>query len=675
MLIAVMAFIGIGAMAQSRQDSYNYQRGMEAVQNDKVDEAIEYFNKDLEENPKNGYSYSWLAYLRYYKEEYGKAMTAVEKAISNLPKKDKEFMVFAYNTRGDIYLELEDTVKAIADYTAAVKVDPKQYSGYERMAGLYFQQGRYVEADADYRKMIELAPGNVRGYIGLGRSAAAQDRLEDAVRQFDCAVKLDAAYSYGYSFRAAAYMKMGKWDEATDDIVSSYSVGWDDIVSDVVYSIKDPARTLLLAKMRVQAAKQPHEPKWPYLIGILYTYDNEYENAIKWWGEAVAIEPSATIYGKISATYREIGEYDNALDYINKALELDSTRIGDMILKALIYSDMDKLQLAVSELDNVIAKNPEYAVGYRSRAWYKSLMGDKDGAVEDYSTAIALIPKLADALVCRGQIYAEQGKKELAEADFKKVVEIEDTPEKYACVHYAYQGLGQNDKAIAAMDTIIARDTTDCGTLYDAACLYSRMHDKQKALQYLEKSLRLGYKDFSHINHDFDMDFLRGTEEFKALIRKYQELAKKTAGAAGSGAAERKPLETVTTEVPFVREDGICKVKCSINGLPLHFYFDTGASDVTLSMVEATFMMKNGYLSDKDVVGSQRYVDANGEVSVGTVINLKNVSFGDLELKNIRASVVRNQKAPLLLGQSVLGRLGKIEIDNGSRMLRITQRK
>lgn len=60
LLIAVMAFIGIGAMAQSRQDSYNYQRGMEAVQNDKVDEAIEYFNKDLEENPKNGYSYSWL---------------------------------------------------------------------------------------------------------------------------------------------------------------------------------------------------------------------------------------------------------------------------------------------------------------------------------------------------------------------------------------------------------------------------------------------------------------------------------------------------------------------------------------------------------------------------------------------------------------------------------------
>jgi clan AA aspartic protease (TIGR02281 family) len=133
--------------------------------------------------------------------------------------------------------------------------------------------------------------------------------------------------------------------------------------------------------------------------------------------------------------------------------------------------------------------------------------------------------------------------------------------------------------------------------------------------------------------------------------------------------------ETVTSEIPFVKEDGVCKVKCKINDLPLYFVFDTGASDVTLSMVEATFMMKNGYLTSSDVVSSKRYMDANGDVSVGTVINLKNVNFGGLDLNNVRASVVRNQKAPLLLGQSVLGRLGKIEIDNSKHILKITHLK
>ena len=128
----------------------------------------------------------------------------------------------------------------------------------------------------------------------------------------------------------------------------------------------------------------------------------------------------------------------------------------------------------------------------------------------------------------------------------------------------------------------------------------------------------------------------------------------------------------IISEIPFVKENGVCKVLCKINGLPLHFVFDTGAADVTLSLVEANFMIKNGYLTANDVVGSQRYMDANGDIAVGTVINIKEVRFGDCVLTNVRASAVKNQRAPLLLGQSVLGRLGKIEINNSGRILKIT---
>ncbi|MDY4941879.1 MAG: retropepsin-like aspartic protease [Candidatus Limisoma sp.] len=155
-----------------------------------------------------------------------------------------------------------------------------------------------------------------------------------------------------------------------------------------------------------------------------------------------------------------------------------------------------------------------------------------------------------------------------------------------------------------------------------------------------------------------------------ALVSKYKSAKVSTYREQSNHVTNKEPI---ITEIPFTKEDGICKVKCQINGLPLHFVFDTGASDVALSMVEATFMMKNGYLSKNDVIGNQRYMDANGNVNVGTVINIKNVNFGGLNLNNIRASVVRNQKAPLLLGQSVLARLGKIEIDNAKNVIKITQ--
>jgi len=128
-------------------------------------------------------------------------------------------------------------------------------------------------------------------------------------------------------------------------------------------------------------------------------------------------------------------------------------------------------------------------------------------------------------------------------------------------------------------------------------------------------------------------------------------------------------------EIPFTASNGVTKVDCTINGLPLNFIFDTGASDVTISQTEANFMYKNGYLQAKDVVGKQRYQTADGNVSVGTVFIIDHINFGGLELTGVKASVVENQKAPLLLGQTVLKRLGKIEIDNEKRVLKITTKQ
>ena len=86
-------------------------------------------------------------------------------------------------------------------------------------------------------------------------------------------------------------------------------------------------------------------------------------------------------------------------------------------------------------------------------------------------------------------------------------------------------------------------------------------------------------------------------------------------------------------------------------------------------------MYKNDYLSAKDIVGESAFIDANGDISNGTVINLKKVSFAGIDLENVKASVVSNDKAPLLLGQTVLSRLGKVEIDYDKNVIRITSKE
>ncbi len=120
-------------------------------------------------------------------------------------------------------------------------------------------------------------------------------------------------------------------------------------------------------------------------------------------------------------------------------------------------------------------------------------------------------------------------------------------------------------------------------------------------------------------------------------------------------------ISLAQTVVQMTRLNGVSVIPCKVNGLNLNFIYDTGASDVSISLVEAGFMLKNGYLTESDFIGSQRYSDANGNIEEGVTINLRSIIIGGLLIKDIQATIVKNTKAPLLLGQSALSKLGIVQ--------------
>lgn len=108
---------------------------------------------------------------------------------------------------------------------------------------------------------------------------------------------------------------------------------------------------------------------------------------------------------------------------------------------------------------------------------------------------------------------------------------------------------------------------------------------------------------------------------------------------------------------------GVYEIPIEINSSKMNFVFDTGASDITISEVEAIFLLKQGTLTEEDIIGTEYYRIADGSISDGTVINLKTVKIGNKTLHNVKASVIHNMQAPLLLGQSALAQFGKVSID------------
>ena len=117
-----------------------------------------------------------------------------------------------------------------------------------------------------------------------------------------------------------------------------------------------------------------------------------------------------------------------------------------------------------------------------------------------------------------------------------------------------------------------------------------------------------------------------------------------------------------------LEESGIYTIPCEVNGLKLKFVFDTGAADVHLSLVEAAFMLKNGYIDEDDFLGTGTYSMADGSISENAMVNLKTIKIGNTTIHNVQACVSSKIDASLLLGQSAIQKLGKYSID-GSYLL------
>ena len=108
------------------------------------------------------------------------------------------------------------------------------------------------------------------------------------------------------------------------------------------------------------------------------------------------------------------------------------------------------------------------------------------------------------------------------------------------------------------------------------------------------------------------------------------------------------------------KQNGVYKISCSVNGAKMKMIFDTGASMVSISQSMANFLYENDYISDSDILGKGTSRTADGSIVDNVVINLKDIEISGLHIKNVQATVISSQNAPLLLGQSAIQKLGRI---------------
>ena len=663
--------MALPGFSQSREDNrpYNLQKAYEVLQNDHdEDQALKLLSDQIKSTPDN--VECWLLMCRIYRnqKEYGRAMSSVNEAIRvNKPKKSGFVNSTLYWWKSSVYDDMDNNEQEIEWLKKAL--DAARKDNKENVQNIsfdlgqaYYETKKYDESDAVYRQMVKEDETDQAAMTGLARNMIQREDYAGAVRMLDASQKYGDDYSETYRFRSEAYDKMGETDKAIDDALLWFEKD-EDAYDSAIIKLMMKHRTYAIAKAKTSMKSSDSKDAWRVLLLSIYEEAGEYENAIK---EYDSLEEDygkdEYIYAHRADCYDKLGLTDMALSEIEKAIELEAD-YSNICSKGGILRTAGRYAEAIEVFDQAIEVDPLYAFAYYAKGWCHELSGDDDKAMECYDLGIDLDKEYAYIYLMRGQIHLKRGDKIKAEEDFNTVLQLDTVVTDGSCRQYALHFLGRDDEADEWMQKLINDEPYDMGHYYDKACLYSRMGRTDEAVKALETALEMGYCAFPHIENDDDMDAIRGRDDFRALIVKYKE--KLAARIEKMGIDMTAVKEEQITEVPITRKaGGTFNVDCSVNGLALNMIFDTGASDVSISKVEADFMLKNNYLSMSDIKGKQYYQTADGGLSEGTVITLKEVRIGDAVLHNVDASVVKSQKAPLLLGESVLQKFGTFTVDN-----------
>ena len=119
-------------------------------------------------------------------------------------------------------------------------------------------------------------------------------------------------------------------------------------------------------------------------------------------------------------------------------------------------------------------------------------------------------------------------------------------------------------------------------------------------------------------------------------------------------------------EVRFpISAEGRIMVKAKVDGVPVHFLVDTGASDVVLSPRDAECI---GFDHAK-LRFDQAYRTAGGTIS-GAPVTLGQIAVGPIDMKNVKATINGRAMDTSLLGMSFLNRLSGFSVTDDTLILR-----
>ncbi len=320
---------------------------------------------------------------------YTEAVAEYTQAIRQDPK-----LAEAYNYRGVTRAKWGKYSKAIADYIQAIALNPKYAVAYSNRGAANNHLGQYAEAIADCTQAITLDPKYAAAYNNRGYANNHLGKYAEAIADCTQAIALDPKNAGAYNNRGIAYRNLGKYAEAIADYTQAITL----------------------------------DPKYARAYnnrGVANNHLGQYAEAIADCTQAITLDPKyAAAYNNRGYANNHLGKYAEAIADCTQAIALAPQVAAAYNNRGNAYRNLGQYAEAIADCTQAIVLNPQSAKAYNNRGLARNYLKQYPAAVEDFTKAIELAPTTAAYYLNRAEAYRALGQEDNAEADEERAKKL-----------------------------------------------------------------------------------------------------------------------------------------------------------------------------------------------------------------------------------------------------------
>src|SRR5262245_8980281 len=349
-----------------------------------------------------------------------------------------------YVLRGSGYARFKrDFDRAIADYTEALKLDPKNARGYGFRGGVHVRKGNLDRALTDLNEARRLDPRLPATYANLAAYYNAKGDYNRAVTEASEAIRLYHQHIYAFLHRGVGPENRGEFNKALADFrtARSYDPGKREVGG------QDASEGIARVEQKIAAIGASDWGScfnWPIAdekIGACTRLIS---------GGKLRGDDLAQAYFRRGLNYASVrDDFDHAIADFNETLRLDPKHAFALAVRGAAFVRKGNLDRGLADLNEALRLDPKHGTVHANFGLYYNAKGDYDRALLSLNEALRINSNNAFAYRSRGETFEHKGEFAAALADFRVALSL-DPEKKVRAGRDAAEGIRRVEQKIAA---------------------------------------------------------------------------------------------------------------------------------------------------------------------------------------------------------------------------------